>query len=260
MRIIIYPAKKCWNTARRLKEQLLLSGNKVLLAGRNNPRFKQRVTDFVINWGNSKHAIWDRVLTERLNHVTPVSYAVNKLHTFTLLKQFNIPHPEWTTDYDIAKTWKGTIVCRATLTGYGGDGISLHVADDLPTGMPLYVKYIKKMHEYRIHVMDGEVIDISQKKRKAGFEGRNNQIRNYANGWIYAREDVILPQEAQEAATAAVTALGLDFGAVDLIYNQKENKYYVLEVNTAPGLVGTTLEKYANNFNVIVQNKMPRMR
>jgi len=49
-------------------------------------------------------------------------------------------------------------------------------------------------------------------------------------------------------ALAAVSALGLDFGAVDIIYNEHENQYYVLEVNTAPGLEGTTVEKYAEAF------------
>ena len=50
-------------------------------------------------------------------------------------------------------------------------------------------------------------------------------------------------------AVNAVKALGLDFGAVDIIYNEKENQYYVLEVNTAPGLEGTTLIKYAERFS-----------
>jgi glutathione synthase/RimK-type ligase-like ATP-grasp enzyme len=45
---------------------------------------------------------------------------------------------------------------------------------------------------------------------------------------------------------AAVSALGLDFGAVDIIWNEREDKCYVLEVNTAPGLQGSTLENYAN--------------
>jgi D-alanine-D-alanine ligase-like ATP-grasp enzyme len=40
----------------------------------------------------------------------------------------------------------------------------------------------------------------------------------------------------------------LDFGAVDVIWNEKEDKYYVLEVNTACGLEGTTLDKYVEQF------------
>ena len=44
----------------------------------------------------------------------------------------------------------------------------------------------------------------------------------------------------------AIKVLGLDFGAVDIIYNKQEDKWYVLEVNTAPGIYGTTLDKYVN--------------
>ena len=43
-------------------------------------------------------------------------------------------------------------------------------------------------------------------------------------------------------------AIDLQFGAVDIIWNEKENKCYVLEINTAPGLVGTTLTKYTEAF------------
>jgi D-alanine-D-alanine ligase-like ATP-grasp enzyme len=48
----------------------------------------------------------------------------------------------------------------------------------------------------------------------------------------------------------AVNHLGLDFGAVDMIYNAKRNTYYVLEVNTACGLAGETLNKYVEVFTM----------
>jgi glutathione synthase/RimK-type ligase-like ATP-grasp enzyme len=43
-------------------------------------------------------------------------------------------------------------------------------------------------------------------------------------------------------------ALGLDFGAVDIIQDDGGN-FYVLEVNTAPGLEGQTIKSYAEGFN-----------
>ena len=57
-----------------------------------------------------------------------------------------------------------------------------------------------------------------------------------------------LPEDCEKQAVAAVVALGLDFGAVDVVYNVKEQKAYVLEVNSAPGLSGTTLDKYVEVF------------
>lgn len=72
-------------------------------------------------------------------------------------------------------------------------------------------------------------------------------MRNHANGFIFAHEGVDIPDDVKELAVGAVAALDLDFGAVDLIQT-KMGKWYVLEVNTACGLAGTTLKKYAEQF------------
>jgi hypothetical protein len=63
---------------------------------------------------------------------------------------------------------------------------------------------------------------------------------------VFARTDIMDSPEVRELAARAVSALGLDFGAVDIAYC--EGLPYVLEVNTAPGLHGTTLVKYVNAF------------
>ena len=51
---------------------------------------------------------------------------------------------------------------------------------------------------------------------------------------------------AADLAINAVKAVGYKYGAVDLIYNEKRNQCYVLEVNSRPGLMGTTLDRYAD--------------
>ena len=35
---------------------------------------------------------------------------------------------------------------------------------------PLYVKYKKKKAEYRVHVFDGKIMDVQQKKKRRGVE------------------------------------------------------------------------------------------
>ena len=83
-----------------------------------------------------------------------------------------------------------------------------------------------------------------QKKKKIGGDA-NAKVRNLANGWIYAKDNIVpLKEKATSLAIQSIEALGLDFGAVDLIYNEKYDTYYVLEINTAPGLTGTTLNNY----------------
>ena len=54
--------------------------------------------------------------------------------------------------------------------------------------------------------------------------------------------------------------LGLDFGAVDVIWNEHESKAYVLEINTAPGLEGSTVEDYKEFFNRAVTERSTTTR
>jgi glutathione synthase/RimK-type ligase-like ATP-grasp enzyme len=120
---------------------------------------------------------------------------------------------------------------------------------------PLYTKYIKKNAEYRVHcgLIDGHyhTIAVQQKRRSRDVpdDEVNWQVRNHHNGFIFARDNVTLPVQALNASFEAFRASGLDFGAVDVIYNERQERAYVLEINTAPGLEGQTLTDYTNFFN-----------
>ena len=97
------------------------------------------------------------------------------------------------------------------------------------------------------HVWKGTIIDVQEKRRRAGYVSTgdgDSYIRNHHNGWVFCRADIEEPANLRTIARSAIGTLSLDFGAVDIIYNQKSNKLFVLEVNTAPGLEGTTLQKY----------------
>ncbi len=101
-----------------------------------------------------------------------------------------------------------------------------------------------------VHARNGEVLDVQRKARKKEVpdEQVTWKIRNLAGGFIFARGDCNPEEGVKEQAVKAVDALGLDFGAVDIIYTKKK-EVLVLEVNTACGLVGTTLDKYVEAFN-----------
>lgn len=205
--------------------------------------------NLLINWGSSTAP--DRVghAHRVLNPFNNVKTASNKLLSFEKFSENEEIHiPQWTTDPEVARTF-GTVVCRTVLRGHSGNGIVLWEGDgDLPRA-PLYTQYVKKKHEFRVHVMNGEVIDVQQKRKRRDFDGEpNTKVRNHQNGWVYCRENLDIPDDLSRQAILATGALGLDFGAVDLIYNERQNRSYVLEVNTAPGLEGTTLENYVNGF------------
>lgn len=247
-RVIIVAAKGMFPSARKLANALQPeTKRKVLLVKPDSNTFKHRETDELINWGCSHHPNWfDARKGHFINDPAANAIAVNKLKTFQAL-QDKVNIPEWTTDpKDIQNT--GEWLARTNLTGFGGDGIILFDSnkDECPDAK-LYVQYKKKKKEFRVHVFGNEVIDVTQKKKRTNFDGEvNTKIRNYGNGWVYCREDIEIPNDLFDQARAALEAVGLTFGAVDIIWNEKENKSYVLEINTAPGLEGTTIESYKN--------------
>jgi hypothetical protein len=143
---------------------------------------------------------------------------------------------------------KESIYCRTSLTSHSGGGIVIakNILDLVEA--PLYTLGTKHKYEYRVHVFRESVIDVQQKKRRLNWTGGDTGIRNHSNGYVYARADINYPVEIEQAAIQAVKILGLDFGAVDIGYRERDNKVFLFEVNTAPGLTGTTLVKYAQAF------------
>lgn len=230
-----------------------------LFSDRPNRVFERRGVHTLINWGNASHVEGMRFTgpTRVVNSVHSLGIASNKLSTFVALKDVEgVRIPEFTTDRNVAYEWLRKdgvgVVARTVLSGHSGAGIVLVTDKDaeIPPA-PLYVKYIKKEKEFRVHVAFGEVIDVQEKRKRKDLPedfATNFQVRNHQTGWVYCREDIHEPGELRQMATTVVRHLGLDFGAVDLIYNAKRNEVYCLEVNTAPGLEGSTVDKYAEAF------------
>ncbi len=240
-------------------------GAKVLAEALGIKRIKHGKSKFrgsqlkrVINWGSSK--LPDQVAAcQVLNKPEAIRNASNKLKSFELFQEAGVSIPPFFTTKEQASEYlregrECSIVCRTVLSGHSGVGIVIASSEADLVYAPLYTAYVKKQEEYRYHVFMGKVVDIQRKARKMDVpaEEVNWQVRNLDGGFIFAREGVVENAVASENAIMAVEALGLDFGAVDLIWNKKEDKYYVLEVNTAPGLSGATLEGYAERFKEVV--------
>lgn len=242
----LYAYKQASESAKALKDSLSIKQIK-----NEGSRFKGAAKKVVLNWGASR--VSEEIgKCQILNHPHAVKKALNKLQTFQNLSE-GVDIPEWTESQQEASKWleEGfTVVARTVLEGYGGAGIALVENGQQLPDAPLYVKYIPKTEEYRVHVFKDEAFFVQRKARKKEMpdEEINWKIRNLAGGFIFAHQDVQVPDGCKEQAVKAIAALGLDFGAVDIIWNKKRNKYYVLEINTAPGLQGTTLEKYTEKF------------
>jgi len=261
MRIKVIPYKIGSKSGRALAEALRAQGNVVHRVRRDSPTYRSRGSHKLINWGCSSVDIPYATI---INHPEAVAAASNKLIAFQAMQAAGVSIPEFTADREGARDliasgdWPITIV-RNKLSGHSGEGIEIiddaYDAQQRMPQAPLYVKYIKKQSEYRVHVFRDGVIDIQQKRKRQETpnEEVDYQVRNHQNGWVFCRDGIEEPQGIRELAIDAVRSLGLDFGAVDIIYNARHNQCYVLEVNTACGLEGSTIDSYVNAFTTYFQ-------
>lgn len=217
----------------------------------------------LVNWGCSQLPVKPVEGQVVLNPPDAVASAKCKLVTFQKFAAAGVPHPKfWTPDtIKQAERKKSIIIARTTTRGSGGEGIIVVRSGDAIPKAPLYTQYIRKSAEYRIHVVRGRAIMVQQKRRESEAEQDENQklIRNHANGWIFSVNNVEFrdngqKEAAEQAAIAAVSCLGLDFGAVDLVVCKSTAKPFVLEVNTAPGIESPTLlSSYTEAFRSIAE-------
>jgi carbamoylphosphate synthase large subunit len=250
MSVIIYPYKMGSTSAKELAGEL---GCRRVYPNR---KYRYKDDHLIVNWGCSEYPEWDYDPTHMLNDPDAVAIASNKLLTLEALFDSDVPTLNFLTEYEDAKEYfnqdhsTGRLYCRTLLRSHSGKGIVVATNADEVVDAPLYTEgVVGYRDEYRVHVFGEYAIDVQMKRKKISADP-NVLVRNHDNGYVYCREDIPdLEYKAREDAVRAVAALGLDFGAVDMIVmRDAPDKYYIIEVNTAPGLVGSTLLMYARQF------------
>lgn len=137
------------------------------------------------------------------------------------------------------------LLARAETHMHGKDIMMVLQPEDIAlrqaAGASFFTSYVPRDTEFRVWVYRRRVLGTYQKvmlyPEKYKYVGCN-----YRNGFGFKfvrAEDA--PTLALNMATDAVHAMQLDFGAVDILRG-KDGVYYVLEVNTAPGVAGLTRE------------------
>lgn len=160
------------------------------------------------------------------------------------------------------------------------------VAEAIGEGAQYFQEYIDIKDEYRLHVFGNTIIYAVKKVENATKEGwvtqriekvsdyaQKNNVNiddatlNYVLGIIYGEQQLpdkivrsnkrgwkfssvrlnTLSNNLKTAAIKAINVIGLDFGAVDCCIDADDNAF-IIEVNSAPGLQGTTLTKYLEAF------------
>jgi len=245
-RLVVQPYRKGSKSVNALSSYL--GCKKLLVTG---SRFVGKTSDTVINWGSQKEV---RGNARVLNKPSAVYKASNKLVAFKCMQDEGVSIPNFYSNGSVIPEGM-KLVARTKLSGHSGEGIEIIDAtvDGLMLQAPLYTEYISKVKEYRCIVVGNEVVDTKQKKKRSSPRDEQDNIIeeerinhdehvwNLDGGYVFARSGVVVSDECTSFAVRAVSALGLDFGAVDII-EDASGALYVLEVNTAFGLEGTTIE------------------
>jgi glutathione synthase/RimK-type ligase-like ATP-grasp enzyme len=147
-----------------------------------------------------------------------------KIEQYHFFANEHLPALEFTESIAQAKEWakKTPIVCRKLTHASEGKGIVIAETPEAVVPAPVYTKYRKKNY-------DGEA---------------DAKIRNTANGYVFCSDGVVEPDGLRALALKASTVTKSDFKGVDIGYNEKLDELFVIEVNSAPGIEGTNVDRY----------------
>lgn len=173
----------------------------------------------------------------------------DKLTQYKYFRENHINFPPFTESKELAKQWLSVcpVVCRTLLHAKSGKGIVIADTIEQLVNAPVYVAYQKKTNEYRINLFKGELVCIREKRLKKGYEkpeGRDGRVRSHDNGYVFCEPLEALPEEAIEMAQKAAKITSSDFVGVDIAFHKPTKYWFMLEVNSAPGMEGKTIEQY----------------
>jgi len=207
-----------------------------------------------LNRGSCGDINWGRAWADtRLN--SDISNTTNKRVMRQLFAEHNVPMPElWDLAIPDRSLWGeeiGPLVGRPDRHTKGrglwiirtwGDAAHSLQGTRRKAAATHFMEYIDASREYRVHVFRGKSVRISEK----AYVDPDDKRKGYTTA---------KPQHevghVRQAAKDAVVAVGLDFGAVDVLADDDE--CWVLEVNAAPGLGGTMPQLYAELFTTYME-------
>lgn len=262
MGLIIHPHNRFSHGARELKRAIRKLGVKVWLSHQGNT---PNENDVILNWGDSTAAF---LMGHRkiINRPDQVRLCTNKLRFFQHCVNGVVP---WTTDKKEAEKWQQGYA-RLRLEGSAGEGIVCWNKKDkddnheVPDAR-LYTRRVHPLREYRLHVVQDlmgnfKVLDAQCKvfqKTKDEPAPKSWAVRSHDNGFVFVRNLPPSNEVCEEVLKFVDKNLPeLDFGAVDVIVG-KDGRVFVLEINTAPGMEGETINHYAEYFKMRYDSLQP---
>lgn len=200
----------------------------------------------VIRWGTTKTG---RNINEVLQPRNGIILAADKLLCRKTLLENEIPCPQIYTE----RSFSYPLIARKQKHRMGSYFYFVENEKDLEfakrKGAIYWQEYIEKDSEYRVHVFLNKVLAVQE---KVGDKSKSKNW-NHTAGFVF---EVLkwnnIPKGICKLAVDAIEITGLHFGAVDII--SKDGNFYVLEINTAPGLEEYMTDKYEKAFNYFRNN------
>ena len=256
--IFVFPYKAESKSAKALSEAM-----DVYRINRTNSQFVGRPTRTVINWGFGDTLPSEVAKCRIINKPDAIAKAVNKIASFQHFVLGRVSCPQFSTDRTTAQQWINAgygVYARQRVEGHDGQGVEFipYYRDNLPGVVPqarFYTRQVPQGTEYRLTVVGDEVICYQKKVPLSNHPTPSDpNIRTTGGGWGFeVVSSNTIPPSADAEAVAAVKALGLDFGGVDLIASGRHA--YVLTVNTDPHLTPYCAEKLSEALKEYIRGE-----
>ena len=203
--------------------------------------------NILIRWGTSLNPERDEEFERVINSSESIQNATDKLHSLVVMSEAGLNVPAWSEDpMELVEEYGYPILGRKLRHARGSDIQFCLQKRDFRRPRDFYTAYIPTNREYRVHVVGSEAVRV-QAKYLDFPEQKKAWIRNYESGYRFRNPRLRMHRRRLQAAISAVSVLGLDFGAVDLIVGD-DNETYILEVNTAPSCSPLTGAAYVNGI------------
>ncbi len=231
---------------------------------------KGQVPELVVNLGTTEEFGYGGAT---LNTQDMVRAASNKRQARITFREAEVPAPSlFLRARDILK--KDLPVIGRTSYHHKGRGFwfckaSRDLQRAVSAGATHFLEFVPKTREYRVHAFIkprhrelpiGErtaehyvSIKVSEKVWQGEREPDPNEPqKNHEFGWTFLGQQNRRGEEldvVRYAAKQAIAALGMDFGAVDVMYKLRTKQPFVLEVNSTPSLS----DDHANTCEIYAQ-------
>jgi hypothetical protein len=214
----------------------------------NDKRFLRR-PDWVILWGNSYVDIPEGARV--INPKQAVINTANKGEMARILTDAEgVRFPDVSfnpNEFNSVADENGNVFIRS-----GENVVRYCNSGRIRQGDQYATKPINKVREYRVHVFNDKTLGVYQKEpnnpEEKIYKSHNCRFRR-----VNIEVEIDLIRGVRPMARAAVRALGLVYGGVDVLVTQ-DSSIYVNEVNSSPSLNSPNTIRWANEFINFIQN------